>query len=122
VERISAGWLEGEWIEGTTGPELQGENLKAADMPRYLTIVNAHQGGRDSINAFVIGIVRPRVRLMLVPVRRPIPLELGPISIRKHDRIVTIKAHFLTFALSIGGDHHKSRLVQLLDEPIWPEI
>ena len=61
------GYERGSWggsgLKGTTGPNLQGKrNLGAADVPRYLSVVNMHQGGLDPIT-FVIGIIRPRVRL-----------------------------------------------------------
>jgi hypothetical protein len=49
------------------GPELQGgKTFIATDIPRYLSVVNAHQRGWDSVT-FVIGIAHahPGVRLAL---------------------------------------------------------
>ena len=60
---IDEGGLEGRWVIGTTGPELQGEKPQGS---RCATVFKRREDASVRsrfYNVFVIGIVRPRVRL-----------------------------------------------------------
>ena len=78
-------------IEGTTGPELQGEKPQGS---RYATVFKRreHTSGRSRFyNVFLIGLVRPRVRLITGLDAFPVtafqpPCCSSPISIRNQEQ------------------------------------